>query len=276
MIPPDSAVVAPDTGVMLDVWDRATVRPMAERGPFLLDQLGLTPAGVAAADLTVGTCDLLLVDLRRRLFGPTVEAVTTCAGCDAELECRIDIDELWPRRAEPGDIHGAGPILDIEIAGEHFSCRLPVNRDLVELSRTVSARRPTRFAECCVLAGPWEHREPDIPGVERSLSDRSDQDRPIGGSAAPVIDDETIAELATALAALDPGAATFVELRCYCGATDVVEMDIRSFLWAELSAWAERTLTEIHELAATYGWRESDVLALTPRRRRAYLQRCGC
>ena len=38
------------------------------------------------------------------------------------------------------------------------------------------------------------------------------------------------------------------------------------------TAWAVRLLGEVHELASAYGWREHDVLALSPWRRQAYLQ----
>jgi hypothetical protein len=49
-------------------------------------------------------------------------------------------------------------------------------------------------------------------------------------------------------------------------------LDIVSFLWSEVHAWAIRLLREIHELASAYGWSEAEILALSPWRRRAYLE----
>ena len=44
------------------------------------------------------------------------------------------------------------------------------------------------------------------------------------------------------------------------------------FPLAEVEALASRLLWEVHDLAAAYGWRESDILALSAARRAAYLQ----
>ena len=40
-------------------------------------------------------------------------------------------------------------------------------------------------------------------------------------------------------------------------------------------AWALRTLAEVHRLASAYGWREQDILALSPARRQLYLGMVG-
>jgi hypothetical protein len=45
-----------------------------------------------------------------------------------------------------------------------------------------------------------------------------------------------------------------------------------SYLWAEVHSWALRTLHEVNVLASAYGWRESDILALSQWRRQAYLE----
>jgi hypothetical protein len=44
-----------------------------------------------------------------------------------------------------------------------------------------------------------------------------------------------------------------------------------AFFWEEIDVWAERTLSDVHRLASAYGWSESDILALGPRRRQRYL-----
>jgi hypothetical protein len=54
-----------------------------------------------------------------------------------------------------------------------------------------------------------------------------------------------------------------------------VLFDIVSFFWAEIGAWAQRLLREVHALASAYGWREADILALSAWRRRQYLDLAG-
>jgi hypothetical protein len=246
---------SPDARTLLDAWDGGALLPVFERGPWLVDRLGLAPAGVEAADLTVGACDLLLVELRAQLFGPTVEAVATCAGCGDDTEWHLRLDDIWPHRsARPLQPDDAGEV-EVEVDGRRLRCRCPSNRDLAELARIEPAHRPAAFVERCVL-GPVNAAAGAMTFDQGSV-------------------DDVVASLATALADHDPGAAALVELRCPCGASNVEELDMRTFLWSELSVWAEHTLTEIHQLASSYGWGEPDILAIPRRRRRAYLERCG-
>jgi hypothetical protein len=49
--------------------------------------------------------------------------------------------------------------------------------------------------------------------------------------------------------------------------------DIAAYLWQELHNWAVRVLDEVNILARAYAWREDDILALSPWRRRYYIQR---
>ena len=78
------------------------------------------------------------------------------------------------------------------------------------------------------------------------------------------------------MAEADPQADVQLALVCpACGHTWQATFEIVSFLWAELSAWAERTLADVHALASTYGWREADILAMSARRRQRYLELAG-
>ena len=101
-----------------------------------------------------------------------------------------------------------------------------------------------------------------------------------GDEAATVADCPACGELPEALAAAvaermaaaDPQAAARVALRCpACAHEWEAPIDAGAFLWAELDAWARRTLHEVHVLASAYGWSEEAILALGPRRR-VYLE----
>ena len=82
--------------------------------------------------------------------------------------------------------------------------------------------------------------------------------------------------VAAAMAAADPQGDVELALRCpACGHVWPAAFDIGSFFWAEVDAWARVLLSEIHTLASAYGWREADVLALSPWRRRCYLELIG-
>ena len=51
----------------------------------------------------------------------------------------------------------------------------------------------------------------------------------------------------------------------------VADLDLASFVWAEVRARAQRLLRDVDVLARAYGWTEPEVLELTDRRREAYL-----
>jgi hypothetical protein len=76
-----------------------------------------------------------------------------------------------------------------------------------------------------------------------------------------------------ALAEADPQADIELALACpACGQVSRHEFDVLAFFWSELQAWARNLLLEVHALAQAYGWTEPQVLALSPRRRRLYLE----
>jgi hypothetical protein len=87
---------------------------------------------------------------------------------------------------------------------------------------------------------------------------------------------EVLTNVIDEMAQADPMADMQVELACAaCGHSWSVALDIGGYLWSEVEDWAKRLLLEIHALASAYGWRESDILALSPNRRRSYLDMLG-
>ena len=70
----------------------------------------------------------------------------------------------------------------------------------------------------------------------------------------------------------DPIADLRVGVICpACGHAWAATLDIVAYLWDELHDWAQDLLAEVHVLARHYAWSERDILALTPVRRRFYL-----
>ncbi len=75
---------------------------------------------------------------------------------------------------------------------------------------------------------------------------------------------------------MDPLAAPAIDLDCpSCRASWPAPLDIAGFVWNEVDRFARRLLYDVHTLATAYGWREPDVLAVSPARRRFYLQACA-
>ncbi|MEL7046258.1 MAG: phage baseplate protein, partial [Pseudomonadota bacterium] len=72
----------------------------------------------------------------------------------------------------------------------------------------------------------------------------------------------------------DPQGNVELDITCpSCAEQWQSPFDIVAYLWSELEAWGQRLLGDIHALASAYGWTEAEVLAVTPWRRRQYLER---
>jgi hypothetical protein len=73
--------------------------------------------------------------------------------------------------------------------------------------------------------------------------------------------------------ALDPAAHLAFDVDCPgCGVPWSASFDPGQALWSLLQGDAEQLLIDIDALARRYGWSETQILALPPLRRRAYLQ----
>ena len=78
------------------------------------------------------------------------------------------------------------------------------------------------------------------------------------------------------MAEADPQAEVELALNCpACGEGWQAPFDIESFFWDEIGAWARRVLGEVHVLASSYGWRESDILNMSAWRRQFYIDLIG-
>lgn len=94
--------------------------------------------------------------------------------------------------------------------------------------------------------------------------------------AADALPAALLPQVAAALEAADPLASIAFDVACpACGHAWTAPFDAAQALWSCVQTAAERLLVEIDALAQRYGWSERQILALTPTRRRAYLQLAG-
>jgi hypothetical protein len=232
------------TTELLDIWERRQGRPPVQRALALLAAACPETSPEALARLPIGTRDGLLLTLREWTFGPTLSALSACPGCGERLELSFRTD----------DIRCAGEVvpeegLSVSVAGYDVAFRLPDSRALAH--EPDGPPDPLRLLERCLLSaryGDEECRADQLPEVVR-------------------------AAVAERMARADPQADVRLEIDCpACGRDYRLPFDITLYFWAELDAWARRTFGEVHLLASAYGWREADVLALTPFRRQLYLE----
>jgi uncharacterized protein (UPF0212 family) len=231
---------------LLDVWERGLRQPPARRAVALIEAACPELSPGEAAALPIGRRDARLLDLRELLLGPDLTIVARCPNCGEQLDSTFHGAQL---RADPGP---AEPTRTIAADAYRIAFRLPASDDLLALSRA-----------------------PDRAAARRMLLDRCILHAEHDGARADVasLPEDVVAAVAARMAAADPQADVELALSCpACAHAWHAAFDVAGFFWQEIHAWAKATLRGVHALARAYGWREADVLALSPTRRQIYLE----
>jgi hypothetical protein len=236
-------MTVPPASALLEVWERAFAQPLAVKA-FALLALARPEASLEElASWTIGQRDRALLELRHGLFGAHLDAVATCPACAQQLELGFATQDVMAKSVQ------IPATLEVNAAGHRVRVRLPTVQDLTQLRA--------------------EHSAMDL--LERCLLEvRSKKKTNVLVRALP---NEVLTAINEAMSKADPQALIELALECpTCAHRWLSVFDIASYLWRELDTWARRTLQDVHQLARAYGWREADVLALSPTRRRLYLE----
>lgn len=233
----------PTAAELVDAWEHARAATPGRRGLVLL---ALAEPGTPAETLggwSVGRRDAALLALHERTFGPRLEALASCPACAESIELEFRVGDVV--------IGGAAPPSDLKVRRGSFAVtfRLPTAVDLATLEPGMSPER--RLLEACVLearAGDEAVATEDLP-------------------------EQVVESVAAAMAEADPQAEVELALACpECGTGWQVEFDVVGFVWLELDALATRVLRDVATLASAFGWSERDILAMSPFRRRHYVE----
>jgi hypothetical protein len=195
--------------------------------------------------LTVGQRDAALLTLRAYTFGERLVGLAGCPKCSEQVEMDFRVAEILLPSAQA----------------------ISAEQTLVMDEYRVLFRLPNAF-DLAALG-----QEGDSSTGERRLLQRCLIEAYKGDEACLAVDlpDRVVSAISSQMAMADPQAE--IELALTCPAQWQTLFDIVTFFWQEIDAWAIRTLHEVHLLASVYGWREADILALSPWRRQFYLDR---
>lgn len=236
---------------VLRAWEEGQGVPALERGLLLL-RLAQGEASVDFASESVGRRDSALIRLRCSLYGDHAPCFLECPACAAELESALDLRQL--DIAPPSDGHGP---FSLKHDAWTLRFRLPTTVDLVALSDAASSAQ-------------FDPRQVLVGRILQSAESHGD------GVAFDRIPPEVLTLLEAELDRLDPVADLRLSQECpECAHVFEAPFDIGAFLWRELDVHARRVLQQVDILARNYGWTEPDILSLSARRRRTYLQLCG-
>jgi hypothetical protein len=227
---------------ILSLWDRGSRLHPLERALAML-AAGCPEASVRElAELPIDERDHLLLELRVLTFGPQLPAVVACPECGEWLELELPTAALLQ---EPTSLtHGAA--VELHVDDVPARVRVPTSEDLLA-ARAAGGRADAR---ACLL--------------DRCVAAE--------GPLSPEQRARALDELAERL----PHVEVAFGLECAaCRHAWREPFDADEYLWTEIRAQARRLLLDVHALASAYGWRETDVLAMSSTRRHAYLSMVG-
>jgi len=234
---------------ILRVWEAGLYRHLQERALIMLACACPDTTYDDLESMTVGTMDSLLLELFENTFGKSLQGFAVCPGCKAELEFEFSTQDIKKLPASAGGVKPGAMTISHE--GLEITFRLPESRDLVAASGLTQARDAREhILKRCIL--------------------RAQRD----GKALAIRDlpAEAVEMVASRMAEAEPAGDLQLNLECRtCRHNWLLTLDVSLFLWAKIKAHAEKLLLDVHALAGAYGWREQDILAMSPARRQFYL-----
>jgi len=237
-----------NTMELLDLWQAGSRQPLIEKTLRLIGAACDSPSVSEMARLSIGERDLRLLQLREWIFGPQLHNIAYCPHCSELTEWDARLDDLRLQAARP---EGSGPVFDCSIEGYQLQFRLPNSEDLyARLPDGGTSADPKQLLSGCILS---------LQQNERACLPEE-------------LPDTVFDSLARHIEKEDPQADIRIEVQCpACAHSWELVFDIIPYLWAEIDAWARRTLEEVYLLARHFSWSEQEILTMSPQRRQLYI-----
>jgi hypothetical protein len=205
-----------------------------------------TSALALVHSLTLAERDWLLLQLQQRSFGKEITGEVRCPSCQTLNEIRF----------------AAGGLVDPP-RGESRLLEIPLTSGSTAMVRPLTAGDHEHFAALVDLEADAQ--------VATALS------RLLSGADGTIdVSRLTAEDRREIVKAIEATAPDPIELQLACSSCEVAftaPLDLGGFVIAELLSHSRTLIDDVHTLATTYHWSESDVLGLPLQRRIAYLTR---
>jgi hypothetical protein len=232
---------------MIGVWEEGDFRPPLDQALLLLQASAPDNSLQDLARLPVGERDRRLLELRETTIGSRFSCSVDCPWCGEDLQFEFDTRQILQSSSASTTEPLTATVDDLSV-----TFRLPNTEDLVQaLSGSSIEARRGQLLERCIL---------EIRKDTGSL--------PVGE-----VPESAIQKICQLMGSSDPQADVQFGVQCSsCDKSWQAPFDIGSFFWKEIAVRARRALSEVHVLATTYGWSESEILEMSSARREFYLQ----
>lgn len=232
---------------LLNVWEQNRLMPSWQQATALLALADPQASRDELQGLSIGLRNQRLLALREAMFGSRMESLATCPACAEVLDLAFHVADLHAREGPAA----AGPI-EMEVDGCALVLRAPASHDLQAISGcTDPADASRRLLERCIVSARREGCDLPVELLPQAAA---------SAAAERIAQADALADIQLALTCPS------------CGHQWQALFDVLTFFWTEIQSWAHRVFREVHRLALAYGWSERDILAMSPTRRRIYLE----
>lgn len=237
------------TKEVLRIWENSRNQSLLDKSINLL-RVSCSGSGIEdPAALSIGERDAMLLQLREWLFGPNLLNVADCPECHEQVEWVTSISDLQESSSEEKTPVSA---FSLDTDNYHIQFRVPNSYDIAKVISYPDYRlNPGKLLSDCIIE------------IQKDNKSCSFEDLP----------EEVLNKLDQRMAEVDPHADIRMVLNCpNCLNSWEMPFDIMSYLWLEIDNWARHILQDVAVLASTFGWSESEILSMSPERRRIYLK----
>jgi hypothetical protein len=206
----------------------------------------------AVRSLTVGDREALLLHLRQLTLGERLACVLSCPECQEKLELEIDATQLLQ------------PFQNAVLQEYEFSIRSEGGGTTVVRFRLPDGADQETVAALALT---------DVSAAADWLLRRCILSVSEDGELAEELPASVVELLPARMAELDSQAEINLLPTCEaCGSSFSIVFDAGNYLFQELEAEARRLYREVHLLAFHYHWSPSEILSLSTRGRRTFLE----
>src|SRR5258708_1263752 len=209
-------------------------------------------------ELSLGDREALLLHIRRLTFGGRIPCTLQCPRCAESMDFELQAHQLvLPEAENPEPFYEEA----FQVNGTRWRVRFRIPRACDLEAVIVDTDQRTDEATAAVL---------------RSCIDwvRTETGSNAAGNAPPSPwPAELEAQISARMAELDPQAEIALQLGWpACGHDFSSTFDSADYFFRELESREKQLLYYVHRLALAYHWTERDILRMTPRKRKLYLE----
>ncbi len=237
---------------LLNVWEEGATLSLLEKMLLLLSK-ACNEDREEIGRLSIGERDARLLQLREWMFGSIVKNMSACTHCNETVEWETDTAIL---HLQPINTINKEPFIEtfhLQQEGFNIKYRLPNSYDISNfLEEENNVTDPYKLLAKCIV---------EIAGINGEKYSPEQLPETAWQAMDKMISEE------------DPQADINMQIVCpHCHHRWEAIFDIMSFLWAEINSWAKSIMQEVALLARAFSWAEKDILNMSARRRRMYLE----